>query len=434
MRCRPISAAARWSVAFRSRKAAQVLALLLCLSWPAGAAGGTPALIELKVAGTAYRGKVLHVGQNSCWFVEQDGRLHQFALKDLSRPVTLAPRFRGLSTADLRDQLAREFGREFEVHGTGHYLVCAARGTADQYADIFEKVYRSFHGYFASRGFTVAQPEFPLVAIVFPDRAAFVAYCRQDGVQAGPGLQGYYLNTTNRVALYDSRSGGGQTSSLEPQPLYQSLTAPEDLAAAFSPSSAGPLLLPGRETSARQAHHIAFRRPFVAALATAGDLEDTIVHETTHQVAFNTGVHSRTGRNPLWVVEGLATVFESPGVRDSAGGRSSAAGRINRSRYLWFRNYARQRRKPRSLESFIASDHMLRTATLDFYSQAWALSYFLMETRPAAYNRYLKVLADRDPLAAYSPTDRLDDFREVFGSSLDRLETEMLRFLERIDP
>ncbi len=90
-----------------------------------------------------------------------------------------------------------------------------------------------------------------------------------------------------------------------------------------------------------------------------GNLHDTIVHETTHQVAFNTGLHSRIGQTPKWVIEGLATMFEAPGIRDSQKS-SSPKSRINRSRYVWFGNYMQSRRKPHSLADFVGDGRPLR--------------------------------------------------------------------------
>ena len=42
---------------------------------------------------------------------------------------------------------------------------------------------------------------------------------------------------------------------------------------------------------------------------------DTIIHEAAHQTAFNTGVHTRCGDSPRWLVEGLGTMFEARKVR-----------------------------------------------------------------------------------------------------------------------
>ncbi len=162
-----------------------------------------------------------------------------------------------------------------------------------------------------------------------------------------------------------------------------------------------------------------------------GNLRDTIVHEGTHQVAFNTGLHVRFGANPTWIVEGLATVFESPGIRNRSL-RGSAKDRINHERFGWFQNFSKKRRKQKSLEEFIINDDMFKQATLDAYSQAWALTFFLVETRPRKFARLLKKIAARDPLKVYTGKERLNDFKNVFGDRLVLLEAEFLRFIKRV--
>lgn len=41
-----------------------------------------------------------------------------------------------------------------------------------------------------------------------------------------------------------------------------------------------------------------------------------IMHEATHQLAFNVGIHQRLSQTPLWVAEGLASLFEAKGYFD----------------------------------------------------------------------------------------------------------------------
>src|SRR5690606_26419230 len=96
-----------------------------------------------------------------------------------------------------------------------------------------------------------------------------------------------------------------------------------------------------------------------AATAAGGELgtaygsilagsRDTLIHEATHQLAFNLGLHSRLGETPRWVVEGLAMLFEEDSRRDDTLGQSTAM-RVNRSRYIWFMNYRRERREKGAL-------------------------------------------------------------------------------------
>ena len=162
-------------------------------------------------------------------------------------------------------------------------------------------------------------------------------------------------------------------------------------------------------------------------------LRDTMIHEATHQAAFNTGLHSRIGDNPHWVVEGLATVFEAPGIRQrNTTGKASRMSRINRGRFVRFRNYMQHRRAAESLKSFIAGDTLYRRSKLDFYGQAWALSFYLLETRSSRYAGYLKQIAARDPLKTYTSQERVADFQSAFGDDLNSLETGFLRYMERL--
>jgi hypothetical protein len=352
--------------------------------------GAPPALFEVTAGKDTYRGREIARDAETLWFQERDGSLERLKPADVTKFTEVGPRFTSYSAAELRDRLRRELGRDFEVLGTGHYLVCARKDQARQYAQLFENIYRSFYVYFSTRGFAITEPEFPMVAIVFPDQSSFARYAERDEIKAGRGLMGYYLMTSNRVAVFDSKK------------LHAELN---DLNAWDDDRWLG---------------------------ATTGGLADTIIHETTHQVAFNTGIHSRIAQNPKWLCEGLATVFEAPGIRNSSLGRDVST-RINGERYTWFQQY-RKRRPARSLEKFVSSDDMFSSATLDAYSQSWALTLFLLETRPREYAKLLKLIAARPPLAPYGPEERLQDFKQAFGNDLAMLESAMLRYIDKLSP
>lgn len=124
-------------------------------------------------------------------------------------------------------------------------------------------------------------------------------------------------------------------------------------------------------------------------------------------------------------------VFEHPEAR-SAVKTGSARQRRNHERYVWFGNYTQSRRGSGGLSRLLQDDQLFQAATLDAYSEAWALSFFLMETRGAAHARYLALIASRKPLEEYSAEERLADFRAIFGEDLDRLEVEFLRYMQRL--
>ena len=382
----------------RSGCSRTALAAAILLSFAQAAAAASPSLLEVTTHAQKYLGKLEAKGSNACWLMERDGKLSFLEINQIDSIRTVAPHFHAFSLAELRDQLRRVLPKQFRIDGTAHFLICAEKN-GYRIGEICEDTYRTFHRYFTVRGFKISQPEFPLVIIVFPDHASFVEYCHKDGIQPPAGLLGYYMRLTNRVALFDA--GENLNALLKPEPARAPLAtaSPHDSAVRFDGM-------------------------------VEGNLHDTIVHETTHQCAFNTGLHSRIGPTPKWVIEGLATMFEAPGIRDSQKSASPKS-RINRSRYVWFGNYSQSRRKPHSLADFVATDDLYSSATLDAYSEGWALTFFLAETRHASYGRYLKSIAQRNPLKAYPAAERVADFRKAFGD-LKTVETDYLRFFERL--
>lgn len=367
--------------------------------------------MELKVgkSETAYQGRVEFKTGSHCWLMGKDGRLHQVALNQVSSFRKVSPTFKKQNLLQIRSELRKEFGRNFDVQGGKRYVVCAEKGKAKTYLKWFEEVSRDFSHYFRVRNLTLPEAEFNMVAIVFPDRKQFTEYSRSIGVAVSSTLRGYYHPVTNRVILYDSSSSVAQRLPVN-RSAKLVVALPE--------------------------------KPFEAKLwennkwgsnkwGTAGleDLRNTIIHEGTHQVAFNRGLHSRIGSNPRWVVEGLAMVFESEGLRSGTGRQTD---RLNRERFLWFNEYRKKRRAKKSLATFLKSDQLFQTAALDAYSEAWALSFYLLETRPRKYIRYLKLVSRNSRGRNYTGSERLQDFRRLFHENLEWLEVDYLRFYDKL--
>ena len=152
-----------------------------------------------------------------------------------------------------------------------------------------------------------------------------------------------------------------------------------------------------------------------------------ILHEATHQTAFNTGIHSRYCPPPLWVVEGLATMFEAPGVYDSRyhGQRSD---RINREWFDVFQQRVAGRLQPEMLAGMVASDQVFRSNPAAAYALAWAVSFYLVETQPRQYVKYLALTAGRPPMSRDTAAERTADFVSVFGDDWTMLKARLLRF------
>ena len=372
------------------------IAFLLALA-PAFVLAADKPLIELKTSEETFVGKDLAHNGRQLWLMQRDGQLTQIDFKDVKSFRQVKPSFESYSAMEMKRELQEEFGREFQITGTTHYLICAAPGQGKAYGELFEQLYRDCYVHFSTRQYRMDKTTVPLVAIVFPTHKQFAAYARSEGIRNLTGLAGYYQPRTHRIAIFDP---GTETASIE-----RTQVSPFD-------QTPGSLDL------------------FARASSIESGLKDTIIHEATHQVAFHFGLHSRIGETPKWTVEGLATVFENAESRQ--GYKPSAAiERVNRERYVWFQSYSK-RRSPGTLESFLKSDALFQTLALDAYSEAWALTFFLMETRAAQHAKYLKRVADRDPLTRYSPEQRLADFKVEFGSDLAAFERQYLEFISKL--
>lgn len=345
------------------------VALCAALS-PCLAADASRSMLELRIGNERVEGLPLAWSKDRVYLLARDGRLWDFnpgAARDFHKVGGV---FSSYTAGAMRSQLQAEFGRGFEVTGTGRYLVAYPAGQKSQWANRFEELYRSFVHYFSVRGFKVKDPEFPLVAIVLPDQQAFLRYAAQDGQRPMANVLGYYSPISNRVALYD------------------------------------------QQTASSDWHLNA----------------ETIIHEATHQSAFNTGIHSRFADQPRWAVEGLAMLFEAQGVFDSRR-HPNQRDRINRAQLESFRRYQKNGRKDDSVLQLISSDRRFAHDTQNAYAEAWALSFYLIETQPRKYADYMQRLAAIPDFEDRTPAERVEDFSAVFGNNFALLEAQFQRFM-----
>jgi hypothetical protein len=303
--------------------------------------------------------------------------------------------FQPLDSARLAKQLQAELPG-FQTYTTAHYLICY--NTSRQYAvwcgGLFERLYAAFTSFWTHKGFNLREPEFPLVAVVFSDRESYLKYSQPELQQTAERIIGYYSLRSNRMTMYD-------------------LTGVDSLRAAA-----------GRRGSASQINQI-------LAQPQAEQLVATVIHEATHQIAFNSGLQTRFADIPLWVSEGIAVYFETPDLGSSKGWRTLGA--VNYSRLDVFRgNLAR--RQPGSLRALIADDKQLRDprGAADAYADAWALNYYLLRRRPKEYVAYLKTLSEKQQLFWDDPATRVKEFQAAFGDDLEKFDRDFLRYMQKV--
>ena len=331
--------------------------------------------IRLDVKGRRIEGSPLSWTNNNMHLLARDGALWSFNPAHARNMQKVSSRFHSYSFAEMRSELYQEFGKRFDVSGTGHYLIVHPKGDRDRWASRFENFYRSFVHYCRSRGIQTQSPPFPMVAVVFHKRQDFDRFVSADGVSITRRLLGYYSSTSNRILLYDAGAGKSNT----------------------------------RQWQANS---------------------ETILHEAAHQSAFNTGVHSRFGSTPRWLAEGLGTLFEAKGVWDSRK-YPQRTDRVNRGRLATFRRHLANQ-SVGVIAKIVADDDLFRSNSDHAYAESWALTFFLTETEPQKYKQFLQKTASRKPFTNYHSFEREKDFTDVFGKDLTMLNARLERFIKTL--
>ena len=359
----------------RSLLPATLFVLLLA---PAARATDQPRITMLvDVEGRKLEGRPLAWSRNQAFLLGRDGQLWNFAPNRARNARKTSSSFTSYSASEMRSSLERELAGKLVVTGTGHYLVAHPPGK-EAWAQRFEELYRSCTHYFNLRGMRVNEPEFPLVAIVWGKQDQFLRFASMSGEPVRSGVLGFYSPTTNRCTLYDQ--GGGVAT----QRMWQ-------------------------ETDA------------------------TIIHEATHQMAFNTGVHNRFSPTPKWMAEGLGTMFEAKGVWNWLN-YPNRSDRIARDRLAQFRHWQKNGRPAGNFIHLLGSDRQFNDNPGAAYAESWAWVFFLTETYPHKFGEYVRRVAARPDFEDYPLAKRLADFQAVFTLDPRILEKHFLDFMASLGP
>jgi hypothetical protein len=241
--------------------------------------------------------------------------------------------------------------------------------------DDCEQLAADYLKHFQARGFEVRLPEHRLIVVMFRDNRSFARFLRlpQPAKGSGPVLQptGVYDRKSNSLQVFDWRN-----SPMTPRSAHRNI--------------------------------------------------ETLAHEGTHQLTFNTGLLNRDGDAPLCIVEGLGTYGEA---RQPIG--PSGLGRQNLRR---LEDLAKiQRQIPWiPVKDLISDDTILRAGkavrVLLGYAQSWLLVHYLLKTPSELpkFRSYLKAISART-----TRDHRLEDARDHLGD-LDTLDRDLHRYSVRL--
>jgi hypothetical protein len=320
------------------------------------------------------------------WSIERAEQQHRAKLEEPFKP---------LSSTALSEKLISEMPVGFHTYTTPHYVVVynTSRTYAQWTSSLLERLYKAFTSYWQGQGMELHEPEFPLPVFLFATRQEYDQASREDLPNGTGSIIGFYSLRSNRINMFD-------------------LTGVEAVRAAN-----------GGRGSMRELNQLLSQPAAVPLVAT-------IVHEATHQIAFNCGLQQRYADIPLWQCEGMAVYFEAPDLTSTRGWRG--IGRVNYPRLEVFRKNLGSW-NDESLVSMLRDSRRFRDpkTAADTYADAWALNYYLIKYQPKAYNEYLKELAQKKPLIDDTPEERLEEFRRHFGD-LKKLEQDFLKQMSRV--
>lgn len=268
------------------------------------------------------------------------------------------------------DALAKKAGLAPFAHSRKeHFLGLgdAPQSFCDAALGISESLSVAFLAYFRERGFTLALPKRPMTVITLKDDASYRAFIGDD---PGANVGGHYDLDSNRLVVFDNR--------------------------------------PRREEFNANPERINLI---------------TLVHETSHMLAYNTGLLSRTAQVPDWVSEGLAIYVELWQRKPK-----TPIGTVHRP---WLMSL-HQAKKPGAtwipVADLVAGDDRIwdpKTQELA-YAESWLLVHYLMKEQLPKFRAYLAAVNK-----APQGTKRVDLFEKHFGP-VKTVGEHVDRYLKRI--
>lgn len=337
---------------------------------------------------------VVEVADGGILLQTTDGALWTIERGEIVSRKKLDEPFQPLTPKELSERLISEMPAEFRTYTTPHYVVVynTSRAYAQWTSSLLERLYKAFTNYWEGQGLELHDPEFALPVFLFANRQQYDQASRDDLPGGTGSIIGFYSLRSNRINMFDLTGveavrGNGSRGSIK------------EINQMLSQSAAVPLVA-------------------------------TVVHEATHQIAFNCGLQQRFADIPLWQCEGMAVYFEAPDLASTRGWRG--IGRVNYPRLETFRKNL-PNWQAGALQTLLRDSRRLRDpkTAVDAYADAWALNYYLIKYQPKAYAEYLKALAAKRPLVDDTPESRLAEFQAHFGD-LGKVEQEFLKQMSRV--
>ena len=331
--------------------------------------------VRIQIDGRTVSGQGLAFNGNQLALLRRDGHL-QLIETSKNQLTRLDSSPRPFTLEELKSAFFKEYGQRYDVSTTDNFLVVHPWGSPKTWAQPFETFHSRFVSYFKSKGFKLTEPEYPLIAMVLRSRNDFDRSLINEVQRHDSRIAGYYSRITNRITTFDP---AGQLRESDDTWMYSSWA---------------------------------------------------IIHEATHQSAFNTGVHNRFAPPPTWLSEGIATMFEAKGVNDHKRFKKPVD-RVNKRMLKQLRSHLNSPEFYNGMINLIANDKLFYTHLDMAYGISWGLAFYLSETQPDQFFAFVANDAKRKNFASYSSEQRLRDFGKAFGNDFKGLAEKLRQYYRK---
>jgi hypothetical protein len=341
-------------------------------------------------AGDAVTGRIVVEAKDGGLLLElRNGKYKTIKADAISEKSAVDTAFSQMTTDELAKDLLTEVPPGFEIHQTDHYVICS--NSAEEYAEfcgnLLERVYDQYFLFMKEQEVVVHEPISKLPVIILQSATEFQEFAEQ----RNPGRTfkdspGYYSIVDNQTLLVD-------------------LT---------------------RDRSVRSVSEIRKQ------LADQPLQVATVVHESVHQLAFNSGLQVRMADNPVWLSEGLAVYFEPITPRSST--LWTKPGLFNGRLHPLFMNSIRGNQMTVPFGTLVSSDESFLSADSApaAYAESWGLVSYLFKQEKGGMKAYLQTIGQHKPLQPLSREERIREFEEAFGKSPDETQASTVSFVQRL--
>ncbi len=330
-------------------------------------------------------GRLVAESDSTLLIQSADQRLWRFARSDTLERAKNSNVETPLDREQLAALLRDAFPNQTLVH-TDHYLIFhdVEPDQARQAERLLEHVYNAYFDFCGELKLPVAEPNYPLVVLLFRDPQRFTDHLESELGANAATVVAFYSLSSNQVAVRIDPVG-----------------------------------------AVRGAHYLVSQN---IPLDSRTTLATHLVHEATHQLMCNSGLQQRMAEYPLWVSEGLAAYFEPADPFSRNGWRRP--GGMNTIRLSQLSSMLRDTGRT-DIAWTIASDEQFRqtSSASESYSLAWGLTYFLLKRHRSEYAEYLRKLSQSSRLIPNPSDQRLKDFESCFRADITQISQQLAEYI-----